>query len=108
MLGRALCGDHALELSQCMTWKATTVIVQVTIEGSGNDKYMNRSKVFEILLHTKHTNVDLGHIHSVYGDRRIFEHCNRVTTSQEVEKIPIRSMTTTQVSTIRIVRETKL
>ena len=31
----------------------------MTVEGSGNDKYINGSKVIEILPHSGQTNVDL-------------------------------------------------
>jgi hypothetical protein len=36
-----------------------TVIIRVTVDGNGSDKYINGSKVTEILLQTGHTNVDL-------------------------------------------------
>jgi hypothetical protein len=36
-----------------------TVIIRVTVEGNGSDKYMNGSKVTEILLHSGQTKVDL-------------------------------------------------
>lgn len=36
-----------------------TFIDRTEDEGSGNDKYMNGSKVTDILLQTGHTNVDL-------------------------------------------------
>jgi hypothetical protein len=36
-----------------------TVIIRVAVDGNGSDKYINGSKVTEILLQTGHTSVDL-------------------------------------------------